>query len=139
MNLKLIFLLSLSGLAMALLTISIIPQNVEPICWLIILLINAVLIARNCDHSYFLNGFLVSIGNCVWITAAHIIWQESYLKHHPQMQSITASMPKGFNITTMMLVTGPIIGVISGLIQGLLAFIASKTALRKKVDGAQAV
>lgn len=138
MNLKLVFLLSLWGVAMALLTISIIPQNVEPVCWLIIFLINAILIARNCDHSYFLNGFLVSIANCVWITAAHIIWQDSYLSHHPQMQSMTGKLPPGFSITTMMLITGPIIGIISGLVQGLLAFIASKTPLRKKVDGAQA-
>jgi len=131
MNIKLILQLSLFGLAMALLTISIIPTSVEPACWLIIFLINAIIIARNCNNRYFLNGFLVSIANSIWITAAHVIWYNTYMAHHPQMQ-LPANFPLATHPRIMMIITGPIVGAMCGLIQGLLALIAAKTPLKKK-------
>ena len=48
MNWKLIFQLSLFGLAMAIATVSLIPQNVEPIFWLVVVLLSAYLIAKKC-------------------------------------------------------------------------------------------
>ena len=53
MNWKLIFSLSLFGLAMALATISLIPTNVEPGCWLVIFVICARLIVEICDGQLF--------------------------------------------------------------------------------------
>jgi len=73
MNTKLIFQLSLFGLAMAIATVFWIPSNIEPIFWVVIFIICAYLIAKKSTGKYFLHGLLVSIVNSVWITAAHII------------------------------------------------------------------
>jgi hypothetical protein len=55
-NWKLIFQLSLFGLAMAIATVYWIPQNVEPFFWLVIFIICAYLIAKRCSDKYFLHG-----------------------------------------------------------------------------------
>jgi len=128
MNWKLIFSLSLFGLAMAFATITLIPSSTEPYAWLVIFLLCAWLIAKNAPGNFFWHGFLVSIVNCVWITAAHIIFSSTYLLHHAREADQYAQMNAkvGLSPTAAMLCVGPIIGIISGLILGLLAFIASR-------------
>jgi hypothetical protein len=127
MNWKLIFTLSLFGLVMALGTISLIPQTIEPALWLLVFVIVARLIARFANGNYFAHGFLVSMVNCVWITAAHALFFVPYLIHHPQMVEMSKKIPFLQDHTRwQMLVVGPIFGVIFGLIQGLFAFLASK-------------
>jgi thiamine transporter ThiT len=51
---------------------------------------------------------------------------DTYIANHPQEASMMAKMPVSFNPKLMMLITGPVIGIVSGLILGLFAFIASK-------------
>ena len=62
MNWRLILMLSLFGLAMALATVWVIPSTVEPIFWLVIFIICAVIIARQVPARHFLHGLLV--GHC---------------------------------------------------------------------------
>jgi len=93
MNIKLILQLSLFGLAMAIATVFWIPSNFEPFFWLIIFVICAYLIAMNCTGKYFLNGFLVSIVNCIWITAAHIFLFSAYISNHPDEAKMLKKMP----------------------------------------------
>jgi len=125
MNWRLIFLLSLFGLAMAIGTIWLIPMNVEYILWPIIIIICAYIIAKRCTKNYFLNGFMVSIFNCVWITAAHLIFFSAYMENHMEM----ANKMHGYmsdHPHRAMVIMGPIIGIISGLVLGLFSWIASK-------------
>ena len=84
MNLKLIFQLSLFGLVMALATVFWIPSRIEPVFWLVIFLLCAYFIVRTAPGKYFLHGFLVSLLNSVWITAAHIILFSTYIGGHQQ-------------------------------------------------------
>ncbi len=126
MNWKLIFQLSLFGLAMALATISLISSAIEPIFWLLIFVACAFLIAKKAPGKYFLHGFLVSLVNCVWITAAHVAFYSTYLANHPEMAEMNAKMPLSDHPQLMMLLTGPVIGAVSGLILGLFSFIAGK-------------
>ena len=126
MNWNLIFKLSLFGLAMAFATVYFIPSNVEPFWWLAIFIICAYIIARNCSSQYFLHGFLVSLVNSVWITAAHILLFDKYIANHPREASMMNKMPMPDHPQLMMLITGPVVGVISGLILGLFAFAASR-------------
>jgi hypothetical protein len=123
---KLILQLSLFGLVMAVATVFVIPSNIEPVFWLLIFVVCAVVIARRCSEKHFLHGFLVSLANCVWITTAHIVLFDSYIARHPQEAAMMKSMPVPDSPRLMMLMTGPIIGVISGIVLGLFAFIASK-------------
>src|ERR1035437_618831 len=119
MNKKLIFQLSLFGLAMAIATVYFISSNIEPVFWLIIFIICAYLIAKNCAGNYFLHGFLVSLLNCVWITSAHIILFDTYIANHQQEAEMIKQMPMPDSPRLMMLTTGIVIGIISGLILGL--------------------
>jgi hypothetical protein len=128
MNWKLIFQLSLFGLFMAVATVYWIPPHLEPVFWFVIFIIAAYLIARNCTGKYFLHGFLVCLVNCIWITAAHILLYKTYIMNHPAEDARMQSLPMPWSIhpRRMMLVIGPIVGIISGLILGLFAFVASK-------------
>ena len=131
MKWNLIFKLSLFGLAMAFATVYIIPFNVEPFCWLVIFIICAYIIAKNCSSKFFLHGLMVSIVNSVWITAVHILLFHTYIANHAKEAEMMAKMPMPEHPRLMMLITGPIVGIISGLILGLFAFIASMLVKRQ--------
>jgi hypothetical protein len=132
MNWKLILQLSLFGLAMAIATVFVIPSNIEPIFWLAIFIICAYFIAKKCAEKYFLTGFFVSLLNAVWITTAHILLFDTYIANHTQEAAMMSKMPIPDSPKLMMLITGPIIGIISGMILGLFAFIASKILKQKQ-------
>jgi hypothetical protein len=126
MNWKLIFQLSLFGLAMAFATVFWISSAIEPFFWLVIFIFCAWQIAKKAPANYFLHGFLVSIVNCVWITAAHVAFFATYMANHPEMAEMNAKMPLHDHPRRMMVLMGPVFGVLFGLILGLFAFIASR-------------
>jgi hypothetical protein len=126
MNWKLIFSLSLFGVAMAIATISWIPSKTEPVFWVIIFIICAYVIAKNAPGNYFLHGMLTSLVNSVWITAAHLLFYSTYIANHTDLASMSKSMPLQDHPRIMMVIMGPVFGAVSGLVLGLFAFIASK-------------
>jgi hypothetical protein len=126
MNWKLIFGLSLFGLAMSIATVFWIPMKIEPLFWLVIFVISAYLIAKKCTGNYFLHGFLVSIVNSVWVTGAHVALFKTYMGYHPNMARMNAHLPMMGHPRMMMLIMGPLFGALFGVILGLFAFIASK-------------
>ena len=131
MNYKLIFQLSLFGLAMAIATVFWIPSNIEPVYWLIIFIICAYFIALKSSGKYFISGFWVSILNCIWITVIHIIFIHDYLANHLPEAEMLAKMPFSDSPRLMMLITGPVIGILSGLVLGLFAFLGSRILQKK--------
>jgi hypothetical protein len=127
LDLKLILSLSLFGLAMGIATVFVIPSSVEPVFWLGIFLVCAYLVAKKAPGKLFLHGFLVSIVNSIWITSAHIALVDSYLPRHPDEAAMMTKMPMPDSPRLMMLMTGPVIGIISGLVLGSLSFLAGKS------------
>jgi uncharacterized membrane protein len=126
MNTKLILQLSLFGLVMAVGTVYFIPSGIEPFLWLAIFLVCAYIIAKQCTSKYFLHGFMVSLANCVWVTSAHVLLYHSYIANHAKEAAMMATGPMANHPRLMMLIMGPIVGVISGLVLGLFSWIASK-------------
>jgi hypothetical protein len=124
MNWKLILQLSMFGLAMGLATVFFIPSNIEPFCWLVIFAVCAYIIARQCRTGRFLHGLLLGVANSVWITAAHVLLFSQYIANHAREVEMMKSAPMPPRI--MMLVTGPVIGIISGAVIGLFALLAGK-------------
>lgn len=124
MNWKLIFQLSLFGLFMGIATVFLIPSKIEPLFWLAIFLVCAYIIAKQVPGNHFLHGLLVSIVNSVWITAAHVLLFDQYVANHQQEVEMMKSMP--LSPRAMMALMGPVIGVVSGLVLGLFAFVAGK-------------
>ncbi len=137
MNWKLIFGLSLFGLAMAFATVSLITSNIEPICWLAIFLICAYLIAKNAPGKYFLHGLLVSIVNCIWVTGVHIMQSGAYMANHAkEVEGYTKMNTQfGLSVTQSMLAIGPFVGIFSGIVLGLFAIIASKIFKKQPAMG----
>ena len=126
MNWKLIFQLSLFGLAMGIATVFLIPSKIEPAFWLVIFLICAYVIAKRCPAKLFLHGLLLGLANSVWITAAHILLFDAYIARHAQEAAMMQSMPMLGSPRLMMTLTGPVIGIISGIVLGLFALVAGK-------------
>jgi hypothetical protein len=132
MNKKLIFLLSLFGLAMGIATILFIPASIEPGFWLIIFLFCAYIISQKAPGQYFLHGFLVSLVNCVWITTLHLLFMHAYLANHPQEAAMLVTSPLPKHPRLMMLIGGFVVGIISGLILGSFSWLASLILKRKQ-------
>jgi hypothetical protein len=124
MNWRLILQLSAFGLAMGVATVFVIPSNLEPIFWLAIFVFCAYVIATQAPGRYFLHGLCVSLVNTVWITGAHILLFDSYIARHAQEAAMMKSMPMPDAPRLMMLMVGPIVGVVSGIVLGLFSLIA---------------
>lgn len=131
MNWKLIFQLSFFGLAMGTATVFVIPSNIEPFVWLVIFGICAYFIAKGTPSRRFLHGLLVSLVNSVWITTLHVLMVSRYLEGHPQEVAMLQTTPFAHHPRVMMLLMGPIVGVVSGLILGLFAWVAGKLVQSK--------
>ena len=133
MNWKIIFQLSIFGLIMAFGTVSLIPEKVEPAFWLVIFIFCAIVIAKACPGKFFLHGFLVSMVNCVWLTAVHIIFRNTYVAQHPQMAEIGTHLPAALAIhpRLAMVIMAPIFGAMFGVILGLVSLLASFLVTKK--------
>ena len=80
----------------------------------------------------FLHGLLVGIVNSVWITCAHVVFFDQYIAKHAQEAAVLKSIPASQRV--MMAVIGPMVGVISGIVIGVVALLmvkALKTPTRK--------
>jgi hypothetical protein len=124
-NWKLIFQLSLLGLFMGVATVYLIPFAIEPVCWLLIFLFSAYMIARECASSRFLHGLILGIVNSVWITGAHVLLFWPYLRRHAQ-EHLMLDQGIPHHPRLMMILMGGAIGVVSGVIIGLLSLVAGK-------------
>ena len=130
LNWKLILTLSLFGLAMGVATVFFVPSNLEPFLWLVIFVLCAVVIARAGVPRPFVHGLLVSVVNSVWIIAAHELFLDRYLAGHAR----EAGMPTGgIPLRLAMVLFGLVVGVLSGLVLGFFAWVASR--LLKPVPG----
>ena len=132
MSSSLILKLSMFGLVMGVASVFWIPPNAEPFFWLPIFLICAYVIGRTAKKP-FLTGVLLGLANSVWITAAHILLSSEYLERHAREAAMMRTMPIPNSPRLMMAMMGPIIGLVSGVIIGLLALLASKLAKPKRL------
>jgi len=132
-NWRLIFILSLCGLGMAVGSVSAIPSNVEPVIWLAIFVICAFVIARYRSRRHFLHGLLLGLLNSVWVTGAHIIFFRTYIDHHPKEAAMMSSMPLPNSPRLMMTLVGPLVGIVTGTIIGVLALVVGRFVRPREV------
>jgi hypothetical protein len=126
MNWRLVLRLSLFGLAMGIATVFVIPSNLEPLFWLAIFVVTAYAIATATGGRFFLHGLAAGIANSVWVTSTHVLLFREYLANHPQEAAMMTSMPLPDSPRLMMAMVGPVIGVISGVVIGILSVIAGR-------------
>src|SRR5690349_4833267 len=116
MSWKLIFALSLLGLAGGLATIFAVPLTYEPHLWVAILGLSAILIAKRAKGSYFLHGLFVSLLNSLWVTGAHFALFDNYVTVHARVVALAARIGSPHMI--MMAVGGPLLGIAAGIVLG---------------------
>jgi hypothetical protein len=132
MNWKLVLQLSIFGLAMGILTVFVIPSNIEPLCWLAIFVYCAWVIGKVAVPMPFVHGLMIGIVNSVWITATHVLLFNQYVTNHAKEVEMMKQMPMAHSPRLLMTVTGPVVGVLSGIILGVFALIASKLINRAR-------
>jgi hypothetical protein len=137
MNWKVILQLSMFGLLMGIATVFLVPSKFELLFWVPIFLICGYVIAKRRENRHFVHGLLLGLANCVWITGAHILFAERYLSTHAAEAKMMLSMPRPDSPRLMMAMMGPLVGLVSGLIIGLLAFLASKLVRPKAAAAAK--
>jgi len=126
MNWKLILQLSLFGLVMGIATVFVISSAVEPFCWLVVFLISAYAIARRAPGRPFLHGVCVGLANSVWVTGSHMLLVNQYLARHAREAAMMSTMPMPTHPRLMMAMTGPVVGLVSGIVLGIFAIVATK-------------
>jgi hypothetical protein len=137
MSWKLILGLSMFGLAMAIGTVYVISGRLGGPLWLAIFVICAVAIARRAPGRFFLHGFLVGLTNWMWVAGAHVMLIDTYRARHPIESIAMPTLPSLLApvVRLMRRFELPIPGA-SGLIIGLLSWIASKIPARRKASRA---
>jgi hypothetical protein len=123
MSWKLIFGLSLFGLAMGFAPIGPIPQGIEPHLWLGIFVMSALVIAKRAPGRYFLHGLSVSLISSVWVTAAHVALFDHNVAIHGRVLAMTAQAGQP---PLVLILGGPVVGIAAGLMLGALAWGVSK-------------
>lgn len=134
MNWKLIFWLSMFGVAMAAASLFGWTRHIEPLLWLVIFVFYAWCIAKNATGRYFLHGFLVSVLNGIWISIIHASFFSLYIKNNPEMLQGFTKLPTYISPRLIMLIIGPLVGAIFGVIAGLFAFVGAKIVKRQEAS-----
>jgi hypothetical protein len=126
MSWKLIFALSLFGLAMGIATVFAIKSDIEPYAWLGIFVVCAFVIAKRARGKHFLHGLCVGLVNGVWVTGAHLAFFNAYVAEHAREAAMAGQMAARLGSARVaMAITGPVIGLASGVVLGLLCYVVS--------------
>jgi len=67
------------------------------------------------------------------MTGAHIIFFSTYIAHHSKEAAMMGSMPLPNSPKLMMALVGPLVGIITGSIIGVLALLAGRFLRPKEV------
>jgi len=125
MNWTIILLLSSFGLIMGLLSIKGYTQKIEPFLWLLFGIITALVLSKNTDNKTFLHALLIGLLWGVLNGIAQSVFFDQYLANNTNLQErfkqSTFMHPRYF-----VLLTGPVIGLITGLVLGGLALLFKK-------------
>jgi hypothetical protein len=121
MNYKLLFKLSVLGMLLAFATVYFIPSTIEPFFWAMIFTFNAFIISNKCSEKYFLSGLVLGLLNGGWTLLVHLFLFNDYVANHPEEMTQLGDSPK-----QMLIISGLVITIFSGIMQGFFTFIISK-------------
>lgn len=125
MDWKVILALSAIGLIMGLLSVKGFTQKIEPFLWMLFGIATSLVLSKNIDNNTFLHGLFIGIAWGALNGLTQSIFFDTYMANNPQLQQSfeksTLMRPKYF-----VLVTGPIIGLVTGLFLGGLAILLKK-------------
>jgi TctA family transporter len=133
-NWKLIFLLTLFGVAIAFAGVLGLPGRIEAYIWLFVFVIYAAIIVRKTTGKYFLHAFAACTISGVWIGIIHAIFISTYLADHHVIRQVYKMMPLSHHRRLLSVIMGTIIGVLMGIIAGLIAHAFGKITKKRKPE-----
>ena len=107
-------------------------HGIEPLLWLLIFVLYAWWIVKNCRRLYFVHAFLASVLNGIWISLIHGIFFSTYIRNNPEVVEKFKTLPPGVNVRVLMFVIGPLVGAIFGVIAGFFAIVAARIGKKKE-------
>lgn len=127
MNWSLLLKLSAFGGVMAFATINFIPFEFEFVVWLFVYGFCAYAISKSCQDRFFTHGFLLGIINCIFYSAFHLAFFESYTSAHTLLMSqVNTIVPAPANQRPIVLAIGVVMCILGALLQGLICHFVSK-------------
>ncbi|HXF49785.1 MAG TPA: hypothetical protein VNL73_10245 [Verrucomicrobiae bacterium] len=126
MNWKLIFGLAGFGVLMGVLSLFGYTGRIERLLWLVIAVICAVIIAKVVPGKLFLTGLLVGLFDGVFNSIVQSAFFATYLTNNPKVAQGFGPVPGGLDPRFFVLIAGPFVGLLYGLVVGFLAWLAGK-------------
>lgn len=125
MNWIIILLLSCFGLLMGMLAVKGYTHKIEPFLWLLFAVVSIIVVNTNIDERVFIHGLCIGLMWGILNGWTQAVFFKSYIANNPALK-------ENFDKITFMparlfpLLSGPVIGLISGLILGGLCFLVRK-------------
>ena len=126
MNWKLIFGLAVFGVLMGFLSLFGYTQGIEWLLWFVIALVCSVFIGKMLSGKYFLTGLLVGLLYGIFNSIVQSIFFAAYVSHNARAAEGFGPIPGGLDPRFFVLIAGPFIGLLYGLVLGLFAWLTGK-------------
>jgi hypothetical protein len=125
MDWKIMAILSIIGLVMGLLSVKGFTQKIEPVLWLLFSIAASLILSKNIGQKPFLHALLIGIAWGICNGVIQSVFFDTYLANNPSLQQ-NFQKQSFIRPRYLGLATGPIIGVITGLILGGLTLLLRK-------------
>jgi hypothetical protein len=132
MNWRLILSLSLFGIIFSIASVFGFTSGREWLAWLLIGVYSGWKFARRSHEDLFLHGFYLGILAGCFSSVVQALFVSAYLANNPRMVEALNALPQGLHPAAVVLIMGPIIGTVSGVVFGVIAIIAGKLVKRKQ-------
>ncbi|MCX6145523.1 MAG: hypothetical protein NTZ35_20135 [Ignavibacteriales bacterium] len=130
MNWRLIISLSLLGIIFGIASVFGFTSGREWLAWLCIGIFSAWRFSRRSREELFLHGFYLGILTGFFSSIIQALFVSTYLANNPRMVEALNALPQGLHPAAIVLIMGPIIGTVSGVVFGVLAVIIGKVMHR---------
>jgi hypothetical protein len=130
MNWRLTLSLSLLGIVLGIASVLGFTNGREWLAWLCIGIYSAWKFATRSREELFLHGFYLGILTGCFSSVIQALFISSFLSNNPRMVEAFDALPHGLHPAAVVLIMGPIIGTVSGVVFGVLAVIVGKMVRR---------
>jgi hypothetical protein len=126
MSWRLVFGLSVLGIATAAASVLVIPRDIVHVGWAVLFFfVSAYLIAKRAPSRYFTHGFVVSVVVSLASTGAALALIDRFARHLPLARiPLAVGSPQ-----VLVAIVGPAAGIVLGLVLGIFAWAASKVVV----------
>ena len=102
----------------------------EWLAWLSIGVYSAWKFSIRSREELFLHGFYLGILTGCFSSVVQALFISPYLANNPRMVEALNALPQGLHPAAIILIMGPIIGTVSGVVFGVLAVVVGKLVQR---------